>query len=220
MPEEHICPNCQRLIPLEDINVAADIALCRGCGRTFSFSMIRESGVLLNQSLAIPPRHVRIEEHFPGRKTVRYKKIPGVVLFLIPFTAIWSGFSIWGIYILPLMKGKLDWGNMLFGIPFLLGTIILTFSIVMCLFGKWVITLDNGTGTVFVGVGPIGWKRAFRYGRDTLVFLKNSGIKQNDVPLKGICIKNDQEELIFGSSIHEKSKLYIAALIAEEAAHV
>ncbi len=218
MPEEHLCPNCQRLIPMDDINVSTDIALCRGCGKTFSFSMIRESGVLLNQSLANPPRYVRIEEHFPGQKTIRYKRIPGVVLFLIPFTAVWSGFSMWGLYIQPLMQDPIDWSRMLFGIPFLLGTIVLVSVILFCLFGKWVITLDNGNGMVFVGLGPIGRTRTFRYGRDTLVSLKNSGISQNNVPLKGICIRNEQEELIFGSSIEEKSKLYIAALITEEAA--
>lgn len=220
MPEENICPNCQRLIPLEDINVSTDIALCRGCSRTFSFSMIRESRALLEQPLNQPPRHVRIEEHFPGQKTIIYKKKSPVVLFLIPFTAFWSGFSIWGLYIHPLMQDPIDWGRMLFGIPFLLGTIVLVSVILFCLFGKWVITLDNGAGTVFVGVGPIGRTHLFRYGRDTLVSLKNSGVSQKEVPLKGICIRNEHEELIFGSSIHEKSKRYIAALISEEAAHV
>jgi hypothetical protein len=219
MPEELICPNCQRLIPLEDINVSTDIALCRGCGRTFSFSMIRESGALLEQPLNLPPRHVRIEEHYPGQKTIRYKKISPVVLFLIPFTAVWSGFSMWGLYIQPLMQDPIDWGRMLFGIPFLLGTIVLVSVILFCLFGKWVITLDNGTGTVFVGLGSIGYTRSFHYGRDTLVSLKNSGISQNEVPLKGICIRNELDEFVFGSSIQEKSKLYIAALITEEAAN-
>lgn len=200
--------------------MSTDIALCRGCGRTFSFSMIRESGVLLKQSLACPPRHVRVDELYPGRKMIRYKKIPGVVFFLIPFTAFWSGLSMWGLYIQPLMQEKIDWSRMLFGIPFLLGTIVLTFSICMCLFGKWVITLENGLGTVFVGIGSIGWTRAFNYSRDTLVSLKNSGISHNDVPMKGIFIKDEQGQLIFGSSIQEDCKLYIAALIAEEAAHL
>jgi len=218
MQEELLCPNCDCMIPMDDVNVSTDIALCRNCGRTHSFSMIRQSGVLLKQALDRPPRHVRVEELFPGRRTIVYKKIPGVVLFLIPFTAFWSGLSMWGIYIQPLLQGRLEWGKMLFGVPFLLGTIVLTFSILMCLFGKWVITLENGMGTVFVGVGRIGWTRAFSYGRNTLVTLKSSGIYQNDVPMKGICLKDEQGEIGFGSSIQENCKLYIAALLAEEAA--
>jgi hypothetical protein len=218
MKNEIICPNCQQLIPLEDINVSTDIALCRSCGGTFSFSMLHESGTLGEPLPPEPPRHVRVEEGFPGQKTIVFKKISPIVLFLIPFTAFWSGFSMWGLYIEPLMKGQIDWGRMLFGIPFLLGTIVLISVILLCLFGKWVITLDNGVGTVFVGIGPFGRTRSFRYGRDTLVSLKNSGISRNDVPLKGICVKNEEEEIIFGSSIEEKSKLYIAAFIAAEAA--
>lgn len=218
MQEELICPNCDRLIPMDDVNVSTDLALCRGCGRTFSFSMIRQSGDLLKQSLTSPPRHVRLDTLHPGRKTIVYKRIQPVVFFLIPFTAFWSGFSMWGLYIQPLTEDPIDWSRMVFGIPFLLGTIVLLFSILMCLFGKWVITLEQGMGTVFVGIGPFGWTRAFSYSRDCLVSLKDSNIRQNDTPMKGICIKDDQGEFIFGSSIKENCKLYIAALIAEEAA--
>ncbi len=217
MPEELICPNCSRRIPLEDVNVSTDIALCRGCGRTHSFSLIRESGALMRRTLNDPPRHLHVEELYPGRKTIVYKRISPIVLFLIPFTALWSGISMWGLYIEPLLKGNIDWGKMLFGIPFLLGTLVLLFSIFMCLLGKWVITLENGLGTVFLGIGPIGWTRAFTYGPDSRVFLKQSGVSQNDVPMKGICIQDDKGEIVFGSNIQEAGKLYIAALIAEEA---
>lgn len=40
--EEIICPNCQRLISLEDILVSTDLALGRDWDRTFSFSMFKE----------------------------------------------------------------------------------------------------------------------------------------------------------------------------------
>lgn len=218
MQEETICPTCQRPIPLEDVNVSTDMALCRRCGGTFSFSMLRESGSLLGQLPAEPPRHVRLEEDFLGQKKIIYKKVSPSVFFLIPFTAFWSGFSMWGLYIRPLMKGRIEWFPMLFGIPFLLGTIALVGGILFGLFGKWVITLDNGTGTVFVGVGFVGRTRSFRYGRDTVVSLKNSGVSRNDVPLKGICLKDAEGEFIFGSTLEKTSKQYIAALIASEAA--
>ena len=220
MPEKIICPKCEYLIPLDDINVSTDLALCRNCGKTFSFSMLQEKGEMRRQSLARPPRNVRIEQHYPGRKMIIYKRIHPSVFFLIPFTALWSGFSMWGLYIQPLMQNPIRWEKMLFGIPFLIGTLILLSIILMSLLGKWVITLENGAGKVFVGAGLIGWTRTFNYGRDSLVSLKNSEISQNNTPMKGIYIKDSRGEILFGTSIRENCKLYIASLIAEEAEQV
>lgn len=215
---ELICPNCQSQIPLDDVNVSTDIALCRHCGRNHSYSLLLGHRDLPTALPLDPPRGVRMEQDYAGRTLIQYKRIPGVVLFLIPFTACWSGFSMWGIYINPLMKGELDTGNMLFGIPFLLGTIVLLFSIIVCLFSKWVIVLDRGEGMVFVGVGPIGWRRQFHYDRNSFVTLKMTSLKVNDVPQEGILIKNDDQDFVFGSTMKDQAKRYIAALISQEAA--
>lgn len=214
------CPHCQSHIPLDDVNVSTDIALCRGCGRNHSYSLLAGQARLPDASILDAPRWIQMEQDYAGRLVVRYKKIPGVVLFLIPFTAAWSGFSMWGIYINPLMKGELDWGQMAFGIPFLLGTIVLLFSIIMCLFGKWVITLDRGKGTVFVGVGYFGWVRNFHYDRHSFVTLKQTSFKVNDVPQEGILVRNDDGDFVFGATLHPDAKQYITSLISQEAAGI
>ena len=33
-----VCPKCRGAIPLDDVNVATDIALCRRCEQTFAYS--------------------------------------------------------------------------------------------------------------------------------------------------------------------------------------
>ncbi len=214
------CPNCKFRIGLDDINVQTDIALCRNCGGTFSFSLIHEASELLSgESLDLPTRGVRIYEDFGGRKTIVYKALSPVLLFLIPFTAFWSGLSMWGLYIQPLMKGQINWSKFLFGVPFLLGTIVLLSVIFFLLFGKWVITLGNGQGSVFVGAGALGWKRYFTYGPGSLVSLRNTSLKVNNKTQQGIAIIDGQNEFVFGATIRPDAKMHIARLLARETAN-
>ncbi len=216
-PMERICPNCRSRIATEDINVSKDIALCRVCGSSFSFLLLERACPVSDFSEMECPRHIRIEEDF-GQKVIVYRRIWPVVWVLIPFVFFWSGLSMWGLYIQPLMQDPIDWGRMLFGIPFLLGTIMLIAMILFGLFGKVVITLENGQGTVFVGIGPLGRTRTFSYSRDSFIMLKDSNFRRDDVPIQGICIRNGQEEFCFGTLIDLKSQVYLAALIAVEAA--
>ena len=41
-----------------------------------------------------PPRWIRVEPQFDEGVKIRYHRISPVLLFLIPFTAVWSGGSI------------------------------------------------------------------------------------------------------------------------------
>lgn len=214
---ERIRPNCRGRIAMEDINVSNDIALCRNCGSSFPFSLLEKAQALQDYPLTEPPRHVHLEEDF-GRKVLVYRRIWPGVLFLVPFTAFWSGLSMWFLYIEALRQTPVDWTRMVFGIPFLLGTIFLISMILFGLFGKVVITLENGVGTVFVGIGTLGRTRTFSYSRESFVAIKDSGVRRNDTPVLGICIQNGREEFFFGTGIDEKSKHYIAAFIVSEAA--
>ena len=61
-----------------------------------------------------------------------------------------------------IMKGKFELGQSLFGIPFLIGTMIFGSIAVMSVCGKVVVRVDGKNGEVFTGVGPIGWRRKFQ----------------------------------------------------------
>jgi hypothetical protein len=142
-----------------------------------------------------------------------YRRLSPTLFFLIPFTALWSGGSMFGIYGTQIQKGKFDLGTSLFGIPFLLGTIILLGIIIFLLFGKWVITMNQGEGIVFVGIYSIGWKRHFSYNKNSLVCLQISDLKINNVPQQGILIRTDGRDFLFGASIKQEAKKFIAAVI-------
>jgi hypothetical protein len=214
---EYRCPLCQAEISIEDVNVATDLALCRSCGKTSAFSVVSSSTGIRLANLDNPPRWIRVDEELLGGTTIVYRKRSPVLFFLIPFTLVWSGGSIGGIYVTQLVRGKFDLSQSLFGLPFLAGTVVLLAVIAFLLLGRWAITLRDGEGTVFVGVGGLGWTRHFRYGRDTLVSLRATSLKVNGVPQQGILVRNGNEDFVFGALLKDEAKQYVGAAIMRAA---
>ena len=210
------CPGCGHAIPLDDINVAKDIALCRSCGKVWTFSLIRATKELAGVNLQKPPKGVRIEDDFQGGTRIRYHRISRALIFLIPFTALWSGFSMFGIYGSQIKNGHFDLGHSLFGLPFLIGTVVLCSIILFGLFGRWEIKTRRGEGSCFVGVGPFGWRRQFIFGPNASVSLEMSSFRVNQVPQEAITIQENGTKIIsFGAPISSReAKVFIAAAIS------
>lgn len=174
------CPKCHRSIPMEDINVSTDIALCRECGETFSFSEL--SSVVSDTApvdFGNPPDHVKVElDPMDGSFTLTHHRFDKTALFLIPFTMFWGGGSLTGIYGSQIWKHAFDWKVSLFGLPFLVGTIVLVSVCLYMVFGKTRVRLVMGKGSVFRGVGGIGWTRRFSYSTRTTVRVASASYVQ------------------------------------------
>ena len=200
---------------MDDINVSTDIALCRKCGKTCSFSMIRtlpNASTLLSKP---PPKGVKVEQDMMGNgTTITYRRIPGVVLFLIPFMVAWSGLSMGGLYWTQIRSGTFDLERSLFGIPFLIGTIVIISFILFGLFGKWTVHLNRGQGTVFAGVEKLGWKRKFTYNRNSLITIKT--IVGSEGSHEVISVTTDNTDFSFGAIIKDDAKAFIAATLLRE----
>lgn len=112
-----------------------------------------------------------------------------IAIFLIPFMCAWSGLSLGGIHGSQIKKGEFDLTMSLFGLPFLIGTIILGSVVLMSLFGKVEVTLGQKS-KVFLGVGPIGWSRYFDWHsiktiREELSNFRRNGRAQMGIVLEG-----------------------------------
>jgi hypothetical protein len=214
------CPSCHANIPLDDVNVAKDVALCRACGRSTAFSLVSGAAEISLECLQDPPRSIRLEQGFGDELSIVYHRLSPILLFLIPFTALWSGFSMYGIYGTQIVSGKFNLGESLFGLPFLLGTVVLLGAIAYCTFGKWALRLSHGDGTVFVGAGPLGWTRRFSYNRDTVVSMKMTGVTVNDRPQPGILVRTDDKDFVFGALLPANARQCIAAAIAKQVAEI
>ena len=157
------CLKCGSVLNADDVNVAADTALCRRCGSAFRFSEVIVSGDA-GQSfdLTMPPAGVSVEKD-PDRFLVNATTRSAQAFFLIPFMAVWSGFSLWGLYGRQFVQGQFRLGQSLFGIPFLIGTVMIGSMAIMSAIGNVVVSARGDEGAVFVGVWPLGWTRRFRW---------------------------------------------------------
>src|SRR5262249_53981902 len=160
-PVNLTCPKCRADFPLEDINVSTDIALCRRCDETYSFAELSQGEALVVDA-AHPPDGAWYESQgneFEVGATSR----SWMAVILVPFTVLWAGGSLQAIYGSQLAKGTFDLAPSLFGIPFLLGSLGLVMATLMAVCGKVMVRGSGDQGSVFVGVGPCGWTRRFRW---------------------------------------------------------
>jgi len=156
-----ICLSCGAQILAEGVNVEKDVAFCAACHEAFPLSVLVESGSHFCQTdIPDPPRGVWFVAR-PDGWTIGSTTRSPIAFFLVPFMCVWSGFSLGGIYGSQIVQGRFDPVASIFGIPFILGTLLFGSFAVMSVSGKVVITLDRSHGRVFTGVGPLGWTRAF-----------------------------------------------------------
>ena len=154
------CPACGATFPIADINIAENIALCRKCGKVSKVSELVDQSYdpdLLRQ----PPKGAWMTPSMNGVAIGASTRSP-IAFFLVPFMLVWSGGALGGIYGTQIMKGEFNLVLSLFGLPFLAGSVLFWAITLMALAGKVEVTLRGKLGTVFVGVGSLGWKRPFR----------------------------------------------------------
>lgn len=214
----YLCPACRSPISLDDVNIASDLALCRSCGKTSPFSVVSGAAELSQVTQDDVPKGVTVTQALTGGTEITYRRISKVVFFLIPFMMMWSGFSLSGIYGRQIVRGQFDLSQSLFGLPFLLGTIVLLGVVLFLLFGRWRVRMNAGQGEVFAGVGPVGWTRSFRYEPQSHVSLELTNIQRNRVPQKAITVRTGNDEIRFGTGIQEDAKRFIAAVILKNLA--
>jgi len=168
MQTKIICPQCHSEIPLEDVNVSTNIALCRLCGQTWSYAELIEDNPT-DFDLMNPPKGAWYRERPPRGFEVGASTRSAVAFFLVPFMCVWSGGSLGGIYGSQLAKRHFSLGESLFGIPFILGTLLFGSIAVMSMCGKVCVTVEGDDGILFMGVGPIGWRRRFNWQKVTSI---------------------------------------------------
>jgi hypothetical protein len=213
MSAPHRCLHCGQALDLADTNVSTDVALCRACGRSMSFSAVASTDEPGWVDLADPPRGVKVGHSLISGIEVTYRRFNPAVLFLIPFTALWSGVSLGGIYVSQLSRGTFDLGLSLTGLPFLLGTLVLLGVIAYMLFGRWRVHIDRGTAQIFNGIGPIGRRREVALVPGTKVHMLPSKLRVNGRQRTDICITTDGRSVRFGASLPDDARQFLAALL-------
>jgi hypothetical protein len=212
------CPNCAKELPLVDVNVAQDMALCRACGFSGSFLGATPVPRMTDEEMARPPKRVSLQREFGDALTITCRPQKTTLLFLIPFTALWSGISMTVIYGTQIASGDFDWKLSLFGLPFLLGTIGFVAAILYTLFGATKVTLAKGRIRIFMGVFGVGRTREMECGRDMAVKIEKSGYRVNNVPQPEIVLTSGETKFKFGAmGLSNDVQTYVAAVLRRAA---
>lgn len=218
--KEYSCPNCRTVIAHDDMNIKEGVGVCSRCGKISKLIDLVEEFDSADYSRLLyekPPRGIKLvrDKMNPiGEVTLIYRRINPAVLFLIPFTAIWSGFSMTAIYIAPLLnEGTIPKVQALFGIPFLLGTILLLCTICSMLFGKKILTLSNGKGTYAFKVFGIGRTKHFELNRSTRIENTETNYQVNHNTLPQITITNGSKRVNMFAGLRYDAIDYIIALL-------
>jgi len=149
------------LLSASHLNVAKDVAICPNCDEAFLISTIIAAGHGTGDfDMRQPPPGAWFDDTDTGWRIGASTRSPAA-FFLVPFMCVWSGGSMGGIYGSQIAEGEFNLLLSLFGIPFVLGTLLLGSLAVMSVCGKIVVSTDGNDGQVFTGVGPVGWTRRF-----------------------------------------------------------
>ena len=218
--KEYSCPNCRTVIAQDDMNIKEGVAVCSRCGKISKLIDLVEEFDSADYSRLLyekPPRGIKLvrDKMNPiGEVTLIYRRINPAVLFLIPFTAVWSGFSMTAIYIAPLLnEGTIPIEQALLGIPFLLGTILLLCTICTMLFGKKILTLSNGKGTYAFKVFGIGRTKHFELNRSTRIENTETNYQVNHNTQPQITITNGSKRVNMFAGLRYDAMDYIIALL-------
>ena len=208
-----ICPKCRAEIPLDDVNVARDIALCRQCGQTWSYGDLMtdlQSDYVIPQT---PPPGTWFHEQGPREFTVGTTTRSAGAFFLVPFMCVWSGFSLGGIYGTQIYHRQFNLFESLFGIPFFLGTLLFGSIAVMSVCGKMTVSINGDDGVIFTGVGPVGWRRKFNWRRVTAIRrtqqMNRNGVS-DQITFEG------EKRLNFASGVRAERLDYLLAVLRKK----
>jgi hypothetical protein len=200
------CPKCKAEILSENLNIPTDVGKCTSCGNVFQISksiIDTDSEFNINE---IPKGAWYIQElntTIIGATTRNW-----IAFFIVPFMIVWSGFALGGIYGSQIFTGKFNPLMSLFGIPFILGSIIFWSFACMTIWGKVELTFDKQGGRVFTGVGKIGRTKNFKWNEisrigESMTNFHYPGSHAAQIVLEG------RKRLFFGTGLNNERRYYI-----------
>ena len=150
---EFHCPDCCLPIQAADLAPAQGVAVCRFCEKPFPLEACQTAVPFADRNVVpvmTPPKGVDLVETMDGfRLTLSTRSC--IAIFLVPFTLVWAGGSLGGIYGTQIAKGEFNWMMSLFGLPFLVGSVALIGLTVMSVAGRTIVELAGGKFSIRTG---------------------------------------------------------------------
>jgi hypothetical protein len=203
------CPGCNARVPAGNLNVATDVGVCPGCDEAFAISeVVTGDPEVAGFESKDAPGGSWFRSTMNGWEVGASTRSP-VAFFLVPFMCVWSGGSLGGIYGSQLAKGEFNLGISLFGIPFLLGSLLFGSIALMTVCGKVVVSVDRNRGRVFTGVWRFGWTRRFDWAAITSVSETTNNVRSPGNTGMAIALTGPASRISFASNLNEKRRYYV-----------
>lgn len=201
------CPNCTSEINKENINITTDVGQCQNCGHLFkiseNISNEIDDGFDINQA----PQGTWILKG-PNQIIIGASTRSAIAFFLVPFMLVWSGASLGGIYGSQIISGEFNLLLSLFGIPFILGSILFWGITMMAIFGKVEITLGQYGGKIFTGIGKIGITKKFTW--EEISTVKENKTNLRDLQNKGgEILLEGKKRITLGKGLNDSRRYYL-----------
>ncbi|MEM9915005.1 MAG: hypothetical protein AAF911_08590 [Planctomycetota bacterium] len=238
------CEKCNTEVPADDVNVAADTAYCRACGKLMRLSALfgSDSGEFVQDyelstidTADTPPGCSSRGDGFGHVVKVLRGAGLGTIVGNLVMCLFWNG--IVSVFVVFALASTLqhagvvgpDWflapekngGPVSLGMTIFLWLFLTPFIVIgtgmavvflTSLLGKIVVTIDGDAGTVFQGIGPLGWRRRFAVGDVTGVVIGRSVWQKNGDSKPVVTIgTRGGGRLRFGSLLTAPRRAWLAA---------
>jgi len=201
------CPKCKSKLQSENINIQSNIGKCDKCGNVFSISDSLNLKVDDGFNINKPPKGAWLQKDFNEIIIGATTRSP-IAFFLVPFMVIWSGGSLGGLYGTQLSKGEFDLMQSLFGIPFLLGSVLFWGFALMSIWGKVEIRMDRQGGNIFTGIGQLGLSKTFKWKEVSSVKEAPSTVRYPGSN-SGKLVLDGLNRISFGIGLNESRRYYL-----------
>jgi hypothetical protein len=203
------CPACKAPLEGTAVNVAKDVAYCSACESAWSCGELLRREEVGKLNLIDPPRGVEFERTPNGFILSATTRSP-MAFFIVPFMTVWSGGSLGGIYGQQIAKGEFSLGMSLFGIPFLIASVLFWTAALMAVAGRVRVRVEGDKGEIFVGIGGLGRTKRFHWSA-----VRRVGSQQANVRYPGgqqdqlRVVLSDGRELPFGSGLNVERQSFV-----------
>lgn len=239
-----ICPKCQRKIPADDLNVATDVALCRGCDLVHKLSELIEAAEIAEEvDLQRPPPGTWYRRGGLGPVIGASHRSLGAAAGLLFFCLFWNGIvSVFVAVALsstlrlldlpapawfpkPIMNGGtmgagITIGLWLFLTPFIAIGLAMLGAFLLALDGRTEITIHGGEVVLFRGLGPLGRRRRFPVKNVKAVRFENRRWRDSDGDNRSsqeiVIEMREGKPIKFGCGSREERIKFVAAALRKE----
>jgi hypothetical protein len=236
-----ICAKCKQVIPSDDVNVAKDVAFCRGCNLSHPLSALTRGGELDEYvDPANPPAGAWQTNDGMGCVIGATHRSIGTAIGTLVFGLFWNGilsvflcFAVAGTlrnlgipaphwFPAPVMNDSPMSVGMtlflwLFLTPFILVGLFMIGAFLSCVAGRTEVRVGNPEGVIFTGIGTLGWRRRFASSDVKEVRVEDRSWNDSDGGRQRktyIVVETREGKLLkFGSMMTEERRKFVAGAL-------